>query len=347
MSKKTPNSGSINPNLLGAISKPKKLSAQDYIKGIQMGDKVILSRAITLIESQKSEDSELAQQIIEGCLPFSGKSLRIGFTGIPGVGKSSWIESFGKYLITQKNKRLAVLAVDPSSGVSQGSILGDKTRMEELTQDKNAFIRPSPSSGSLGGVARKTRETIILCEAAGYDTIFIETVGVGQSETAVKEMVDIFILLLIAGAGDELQGIKRGIMEMADVVLINKSDGDNVKKARNAMLDVKRALHLFPLDERNWTVPVITTSAIEKTGLTETYEVLEKYWRHMVTKGLFEKVRKDQNAHWLKNTIESELLSRFYSDPDIANEFPKQLENVFNGKISPYKAAQNLLDKKD
>ncbi len=345
MSKKTPNSGSINPNLLGAVSKPKKLSAQDYIEGILKGDKVILSRAITLVESQKSEDSELAQQIIEGCLPFSGKSLRIGFTGIPGVGKSSWIESFGKYLITQKKKRLAVLAVDPSSGVSHGSILGDKTRMEELTQDKNAFIRPSPSSGSLGGVARKTRETIILCEAAGYNTIFIETVGVGQSETAVKEMVDIFILLLIAGAGDELQGIKRGIMEMADVVLINKSDGDNIKKARNAMLDVKRALHLFPLDERNWMVPVITTSALEKTGLSETYEVLEKYQRHMVSKGLFDKIRSNQNAHWLKNTIEDAVLSRFYAHPDIKKAYSEQLEKVLKGISSPYLAAQILLKK--
>lgn len=347
MSKKTPHSGSINPNLLGAISKPLKLNAQEYINGILKGDKVILSRAITLVESKRREDSELAQQIIEGCLPHSGKSLRIGFTGIPGVGKSSWIESFGKHLITVENKKLAVLAVDPSSGVSHGSILGDKTRMEELTQDKNAFIRPSPSSGSLGGVARKTRETIILCEAAGYDTIFIETVGVGQSETAVKEMVDIFVLLLIAGAGDELQGIKRGIMEMADLVLINKSDGDNIKRARNAMLDIKRALHLFPLDERNWTVPVITTSALEKTGLTETFEVLEKYKRHMVTKGLFDKLRKDQNAHWLKNTIEEAVLSRFYNDPSIATEYPDQLEKVLNGRVSPYTAAQNLLKKKD
>ncbi|GAB5557648.1 MAG: methylmalonyl Co-A mutase-associated GTPase MeaB [Schleiferiaceae bacterium] len=339
------NKGGLNPKLFKQVSKPATLSADEYVKGILAGDAMLLGRAITLVESQKLEDLEIAQEVIEKCLPHSGNSIRLGITGIPGVGKSSWIESMGKYLIDEHGKKVAVLAVDPSSGISGGSILGDKTRMEELTQDPNAFIRPSPSAGSLGGVARKTRESIILCEAAGYDTLFIETVGVGQSETAVAEMVDLFVLLLITGAGDELQGIKRGIMEMADIVLLNKADGDNALKAKKAAAEVKRALHLFPLDEREWVVPVGTTSAHEKMGLDNAWELIEKYQRHMNTKGLWEQRRRDQNAHWLKDTTEEIWLQTLYNTPGMAEAYAEELKRVSEGKASPYAAALRLIQR--
>ncbi len=243
-------------------------STDELINAILVGDITALSRAITLIESKNPEHLQKANEVIKKCLPHANKSIRIGITGVPGVGKSTFIESFGKHL-TKRGKKVAVLAVDPSSTITKGSILGDKTRMEDLVKDKNAFIRPSPSGDSLGGVARKTRETIILCEAAGFDTIIIETVGVGQSETAVHSMVDFFLLLKLAGAGDELQGMKRGIIEMADAIAINKADGDNLNKANLAKIEFKRALHLYPEKESEWQPKVVLCSAIEKTGIDE------------------------------------------------------------------------------
>jgi len=339
------NKGGLNPKLFDQVSKPETLAASEYVKGILAGNPMILGRAITLVESQRSEDLEIAQQVIEKCLPHSGNSIRLGITGIPGVGKSSWIESMGVYAIEQKGKKVAVLAIDPSSGISGGSILGDKTRMEELTQDPRAFIRPSPSAGSLGGVARKTRESIILCEAAGYDLIFIETVGVGQSETAVAEMVDLFVLLLITGAGDELQGIKRGIMEMADIVLLNKADGDNERKAKKAALEVKRSLHLFPLDQREWVVPVETTSALEKKGLDSAWDCIVKYQNHMQTKGLWTQRRNDQGKHWLKDTLEDLWLQSLYSLPGMPQAYAQEIEKVEKGIASPYTSALRLIKK--
>ncbi|HSH50986.1 MAG TPA: methylmalonyl Co-A mutase-associated GTPase MeaB, partial [Bacteroidales bacterium] len=259
---------SINPEVIKKFRKNKKTerSVQEYVDGIINGNRTILGQAITLIESSLPDHHQIAQEIIEKCLPYAGNSIRIGITGVPGVGKSTFIESMGKY-ITSKGNKLAVLAIDPSSERSKGSILGDKTRMEELATDTNAFIRPSPSAGSLGGVARKTRETIVLCEAAGFNTIFIETVGVGQSETAVHSMVDFFLLLMLAGAGDELQGIKRGIMEMADAIVINKADGGNIQKAELAKNQYQNALHLYPPAPSGWIPKVLTCSSLVKTGI--------------------------------------------------------------------------------
>ncbi|MDP4290279.1 MAG: methylmalonyl Co-A mutase-associated GTPase MeaB, partial [Bacteroidota bacterium] len=258
----------------------KQLSVDEYVDGILKGNRIILSQAITLVESSLHAHKILAQQIIERCLPYSGNSFRIGITGVPGVGKSTFIEAFGTYL-TSMGHKLAVLAIDPSSSRSRGSILGDKTRMEDLSIDPNAFIRPSPSAGSLGGVARKTRESIILCEAAGFDIIFIETVGVGQSETAVHSMVDFFLLLMLAGAGDELQGIKRGIMEMADAIVINKADGDNLLKAQTAKVEYQNALHLFPTAESGWNPEVETMSARKKEGMDRVWDIIQRYREHV------------------------------------------------------------------
>ena len=264
----------------------KRLSPDAYIKGILANDRIILSRAITLIESQLSEDRKLAEKVLEGILPNTGNAIRIGITGVPGVGKSTFIEAFGKYITTQ-NKKIAVLAIDPTSQRTKGSIMGDKTRMEELAHDPLAYIRPSPSGNTLGGVANKTRETMLLCEAAGFDIILVETVGVGQSETVVKGMVDFFLLLMLSGAGDELQGIKRGIMEMADAVVITKTDGDNIQKAKNAKMEYIHALHLYPPTQNNWYPPVLTCSALQQTGLTEIWEVMMEFSKLM-----------QQNGYW-------------------------------------------------
>ena len=274
-------------------NRPANLSVQDYLQGILSGNRVILSKAITLIESSKKEHQELAQEIIEKCLPHSGKSFRLGITGVPGVGKSTFIEAIGMYLIGQ-GKKIAVLAIDPSSQRSKGSILGDKTRMEDLANNPNAFIRPSASAGSLGGVARKTKETIILCEAAGFDTIFVETVGVGQSETAVASMVDFFLLLMLAGAGDELQGIKRGIMEMADMILINKAEGDNLQKAKLARTQYENALHLFPPAPSGWTPLVETCSALHHQGMETVWKMIEDYLKLVENNGYFDKNRNNK-----------------------------------------------------
>ncbi|WP_235921913.1 methylmalonyl Co-A mutase-associated GTPase MeaB [Flavobacterium phycosphaerae] len=317
-------------------------SAPELIAGILAQDKVALSRAITLVESTNNSHLSKANEIISGCLPHANQSVRIGITGVPGVGKSTFIEAFGSYL-TAMGKKVAVLAVDPSSTISHGSILGDKTRMEELVKDDNAYIRPSASGETLGGVARKTRETIILCEAAGFDTIIIETVGVGQSETAVHSMVDFFLLLKISGAGDELQGIKRGIMEMADAIVINKADGDNVAKAKLAKTEFNRALHLFPAKSSGWTPTVSTCSAFEKTGIDAVWETITAYLTLVKSNHYFENKRQEQSLYWMLETINEQLKQNFYQHPDIAELLATSQQEVLQNKISPFAAAQNLL----
>lgn len=318
-------------------------TSQELIKDILDGNRTALSRAITLIESTNPDHFEKAGEIIQGCLPYSNKSIRIGITGVPGVGKSTFIETFGKQL-TQLGKKVAVLAVDPSSSISHGSILGDKTRMEELVKDENAFIRPSASGETLGGVARKTRETIILCEAAGFDTIIIETVGVGQSETAVHSMVDFFLLLKISGAGDELQGIKRGIMEMADAIVINKADGDNIKKANLAKVEFNRALHLFPPKKSNWQPKVSTCSAITKDGISEIWNTISDYFELTKESGFFKEKRNEQNQFWMMETINEQLKQNFYNQPEIITQLKQIKKAVQNNEISPFAAAQFLLN---
>jgi LAO/AO transport system kinase len=317
-------------------------SAEDLIQGIRSHDKTALSRAITLIESTNPEHLAKANTVIQGCLSYANRSIRIGITGVPGVGKSTFIEAFGKFL-TQLGKKVAVLAVDPSSSISHGSILGDKTRMEELVKDENAFIRPSASGDSLGGVARKTRESIILCEAAGFDTIIIETVGVGQSETAVHSMVDFFLLLKIAGAGDELQGIKRGIMEMADAVVINKADGDNIAKAKLAKTEFNRALHLFPAKSSGWTPKVTTCSAFEKTGIDAIWELISDYLTLVQSNQYFDQRRQEQNQYWLLETINEQLMHRFYHHPEIESQLEIHKKAVQKNELSPFAAASILL----
>ncbi|WP_439151561.1 methylmalonyl Co-A mutase-associated GTPase MeaB [Winogradskyella sp.] len=320
----------------------KKPSVEDLVSGITAGDITALSRAITLIESTNPTHTKKANAIITACLPYTNKSVRIGITGVPGVGKSTFIEAFGIYLTTQ-GKKVAVLAVDPSSSLSKGSILGDKTRMEDLVKDQNAFIRPSPSGDSLGGVARKTRETIILCEAAGFDTIVIETVGVGQSETAVHSMVDFFLLLKLAGAGDELQGIKRGIIEMADAIVINKADGDNLKAAKSAKVEFNRALHLYPEKDSGWSPKVSLCSALKQEGISEVWMMIENYMSTTTSNQYFEINRNNQNKFWLLQTIEERLKANFYKSPKIKSELQSQIALVESGKTTPFAAAEYLL----
>jgi LAO/AO transport system kinase len=302
---------------------------------------MMLSRAITLTESTNTKHQNIAQEVIEKCLPFSGKSLRIGITGVPGVGKSTFIEAFGKNL-TQAGHRLAVLAIDPSSRRTKGSILGDKTRMEALSTDNNAFIRPSPSAGSLGGVARKTRESIILCEAAGFDVIIVETVGVGQSETAVNAMVDFFLLLMLPGAGDELKGIKRGIMEMADAIFINKTDGDNLKKALRAKTEYRNALHLYPPTESGWVPKVGTCSALTREGITDVWDTIKQYESFTKANGFFERKRQEQKLMLMFDAIDQKLKSDFYQNKTVKAALDAIRKEVLSDKISSYVAAQKL-----
>ena len=324
-------------------SRKQQPSASGLISGILNHDKVALSRAITLVESTNVAHLAKANEIINGCLPHANQSIRIGITGVPGVGKSTFIEAFGSYL-TSLGKKVAVLAVDPSSTISHGSILGDKTRMEELVKDENAYIRPSASGETLGGVARKTRETIILCEAAGFDTIIIETVGVGQSETAVHSMVDFFLLLKISGAGDELQGIKRGIMEMADAIVINKADGDNINKAKLAKTEFNRALHLFPAKNSGWIPTVSTCSAYEKTGIDAVWETISRYMELVKANDYFESKRQEQSLYWMMETINEQLKNNFYQHPDIAKLITTSQQAVLANELSPFAAAQKLLE---
>jgi len=320
-----------------------RLSANEYIDGILKGDRVLLSRAITIVESNLESDKELAKEIIKAILPNSGKSIRIGITGVPGVGKSTFIESFGKYLVTQ-GKRVAILSIDPSSQRSKGSILGDKTRMEELANMEEAYIRPSASGDTLGGVANKTGETMLLCEAAGYDVILIETVGVGQSETAVHGMTDFFLLLMLAGAGDELQGIKKGIMEMADMVVINKADGDNIRMSEMAKLQYQNALHIFPLAESGWSPVVSTASAIKDLGIDNVWDEVIKYKTLVDENGYFFKNRNHQQIQWMYNNINEELKQMFYGSENISNQLSGLEKDIVSSKISPVEASQKIIE---
>lgn len=325
------------------ISRARQNSVHEFVSKIREGNITFLSKAITLVESTNSKHQKKANEILERCLPHANNSVRIGITGVPGVGKSTFIEVFGKHL-TSQNKRVAVLAVDPSSSINRGSILGDKTRMEELVTDKNAFIRPSPSGTSLGGVAQKTRESIILCEAAGFDTIIIETVGVGQSETVVHSMVDFFLLLKLAGAGDELQGIKRGIIEMSDAIVINKADGDNEKNAKIAKVEFNRALHLYPLKESKWQPKVLTASALQNVGIQKIETMIAAYISLTKENSYFDKKRNEQNKYWLLSTINQQLKDNFYKNPMIKKALKKEIQNLENGKTTPFNAAKKLLE---
>lgn len=330
----------VNPYLKKRIQR-KEYTPSEFVEGILKGNITILSQAVTLVESSKYEHQQVAQEIIEKCLPHAGKSVRIGITGVPGAGKSTSIDAFGMHLIGE-GRKLAVLAIDPSSERSKGSILGDKTRMEALSREKNAFIRPSPSAGSLGGVARKTRETIVLCEAAGFDTVFVETVGVGQSETAVHSMVDFFLLVQIAGAGDELQGIKRGIMEMADSIIINKADGNNIQRAELAKAQLQTALHFFPPHESGVMPKVMTCSAYERTGIDSIWEHILHYCSETQQNGYFEYRRAEQAKYWMYETINEQLRNRFYQSQKTSLKTAE--EQVMKNQISSFAAAFDLLN---
>lgn len=314
-----------------------------YIKGILAGEKVMLSRAITLIESRLASDNELAQEVIAACLPYTGKSFRIGITGVPGAGKSTFIDTFGA-ILTQKGHKVAVLAIDPSSSVSGGSILGDKTRMQQLSIQPNAFIRPSPSGGNLGGVARKTRESLLLCEAAGYDVVIVETVGVGQSEITVRGMTDFFLLLMLPNAGDELQGIKKGIMEQADALLINKADGVFLPKARTAKALYSQALRLFPPTESGWNPPVMLCSALESTGLVEIWDMLLRFQEHTKANGAWEKERQEQAINWMNENVEFRIKQLFFDNEMVKNQIVFLQQEIADKKISPMKAADILIE---
>lgn len=321
----------------------KRPTIQQYVDGIMSGNIAMLGRAITLIESTLPAHQQMAEAIIEQCLPLSGKSVRIGITGVPGVGKSSFIEKFGSYLADELQKKVAVLAIDPTSSVSGGSILGDKTRMEQLSVHPRAFIRPSPAGKSLGGVARKTRETIYLCEAAGFDTIIVETVGVGQSETAVHSMVDFFLLLMLSGAGDELQGIKRGIMEMADALMITKADGNNIDRAKLAATEYRRAMHLLPPHASGWIPQTGICSSLTGDGMDKIWDIIEKYLLHTTVNGFFQEKRSKQAVYWMEETIGSQIRQLFFTNEAVKAAYEGYLSRLVNGEITSYKAAEELL----
>ena len=344
------NKGIVQPPMVNPYLKKTNRShrrvytADEYAAGILEGNITILSQAVTLVESSKPEHQDVAQAIIERCLPHSGKSIRVGITGVPGAGKSTSIDAFGMHLI-EKGHKLAVLAIDPSSERSKGSILGDKTRMEKLSMAENAFIRPSPAAGSLGGVARKTRETIILCEAAGFDYVFVETVGVGQSETAVHSMVDFFLLIQLSGTGDELQGIKRGIMEMADGIVINKADGDNVEKAKMAQRHLKNALHLYPVPESGCIPEVMTYSGYYKLGIDNIWNMIHQYIEFVKENGYFDRKRNEQSKFWMYESINERLRNDFYHNPAIENLMPQLEHDVLSSKKSSFVAAREALER--
>lgn len=332
----------VNPYL--QRRRPRRMpSAADMVEGILKGDVTMLSRAVTLVESLSPDHQTLAQEVIEKCLPHSGNSRRIGITGVPGAGKSTSIDVFGLHVLKQGGK-LAVLAIDPSSERTKGSILGDKTRMEKLSVHPSAFIRPSPSAGSLGGVARKTRETIVLCEAAGFDNIFVETVGVGQSETAVHSMVDFFLLIQLAGTGDELQGIKRGIMEMADGIVINKADGDNIARAQLAQTQFRSALHLFPMPESGWSPEVLTYSGYYEIGIEEVWDMIDRYFDFVMANGYFGRKRARQAKYWMYETIDEQLRNNFYNNPEIERMLAEKESRVLANMQSSFTAARDVLD---
>lgn len=316
----------------------KKKSQKELLAGILKGDTAALSKGITLIESKAKKHQKQAQALVTACLPHTVDSIRIGITGVPGVGKSTFIEQFGQ-LFLDRGHKVAVLAVDPSSSISHGSILGDKTRMESLVKADNAFIRPSASGDSLGGVARKTREAIVLCEATGYDVVLIETVGVGQSETAVHSMTDFFLLLKLAGAGDELQGIKRGIIEMADAIVINKADGQNEKAARLAKAEFNRALHLYPEKENGWSPKTLTCSALENKGVAEIYDLIASYSTKTKESGFFAQKRQQQEHYWFRETISNTVLDNFYNKPEVQKAIKEQEVLLDANKTTPFEAA--------
>lgn len=324
------------------MKKRARLSLDEYIRGILAGDRLVLSRAITLAESTLQDDQELADALIEAILPKTGKARRIGITGVPGVGKSTFIESFGMFLIGEGHK-VAVLTVDPSSTKTRGSILGDKTRMEELSRDPDAYIRPSATGSTLGGVANATREAMLLCEAAGYDIILVETVGVGQSETAVRNMVDFFLLLMLAGAGDELQGIKKGIMEMADGMAITKADGDNIRASKQARSAYENALNLFPAGPGGWRPKVLVTSALKNEGMSEIWSLIGEYYSLMNKNNLLESLRQDQRRTWFHEMIDFMLTTSFYNQPGMKEKIAKSENVVADGKVTPMAAARKLI----
>ena len=333
---------SVNPYLTRR-KKRRALTSGEIVEGILRGDITMLSRAVTLVESMASEHQVLAQEVIEKCLPHSGNSRRIGITGVPGAGKSTSIDVFGLHVLKDGGK-LAVLAIDPSSERTKGSILGDKTRMERLAVHPNAFVRPSPSAGSLGGVARKTRETIVLCEAAGFNNIFVETVGVGQSETAVHSMVDFFLLLQLAGTGDERQGIKRGIMEMADGIVINKADGDNIHRAQLAQAQFRSALHLFPPTASGWQPEVLTYSGYYELGIAEVWDMIDRYFAFVTENGYFTQRRLQQARYWMYETIDEQLRRHFYDNPQVSALLNEKEQRVLDNLQSSFTAARDVLD---
>lgn len=336
---------SVNPYLKNRPRRKKReLNVADYVDGIVKGNTTVLGQAVTLVESLKPGHQTVAQEVIEKCLPYAGNSVRVGISGVPGAGKSTSIDVFGLHVLEQYGGKLAVLAIDPSSERSKGSILGDKTRMEKLSVHPRSFIRPSPSAGSLGGVARKTRETIILCEAAGFDKIFVETVGVGQSETAVHSMVDFFLLIQLAGTGDELQGIKRGIMEMADGIVINKADGDNLERARLAANQFRNALHLFPAPESGWTPQVLTYSGFYNLGVKEIWDMVYSYIDFVKANGYFDYRRNEQSKYWMYETINEHLRDSFYHNPRIETMLADKEAQVLQGGLTSFVAAKELLD---
>jgi LAO/AO transport system kinase len=329
---------------IARLSSRRSVSCQQTIDGILRGNRVVLAQAITLIESSRAKDRELAEQIVEGCLPHSGNSIRVGITGIPGAGKSSVIERLGTFLIGEPRKKVAVLAIDPSSQLSGGSILGDKTRMQSLASSEMAFIRPSPSRGTLGGVAQRTREAMLLCEAAGYNNILVETVGVGQSETAVHEMVDFFLLVTLAGAGDELQGMKRGLMELVDLVAINKADGRNIAAAERARSEAENALHYFPRSANGWTPRALTCSAQTGKGIAELWSCVLEYISLTKANGWFNVNRKNQTRRWMHEIIEQGLRQRFESHQAIRGSIEALEQDVLEGRTSSFRAARTLLE---
>ena len=333
----------VNPNFKRVVKKRPEYSVDEYYRGIVAGDRVKLAQAITLVESSLPKHKALAQDLIQKCLPHTGNSVRLGITGVPGAGKSTFIETFGTWLHDEKQRKIAVLAIDPSSQVTGGSILGDKTRMNELSVRPNVFIRPSPSGTSLGGVAQKTRESALLCEAAGFDLIIIETVGVGQSETAVHSMVDFFLLLMLAGAGDELQGIKRGIMEMADGIAITKADGHNVHKAKGARVQYQNALRLFPPNPWKWTPQVVTTSSVERTGIADVWEMVENFENLLKEGDWWDSRRRSQLQGWMEESIELKLREDFFGHGQVAAQYESIKQQVLSAELSPFQAAENLL----
>lgn len=321
----------------------RRLTTGEYVRGTLAGDRLVLAKAITLVESAKVEDQKQAEQVLNNILPHTGNSTRIGITGVPGVGKSTFIEAFGKFL-TSQNIKVAILTVDPSSQLTKGSILGDKTRMEALSKDANAFIRPTASGSVLGGTAGRTREAMLLCEAAGFNVVLIETVGVGQSEVAVRNMVDFFLLLMLAGAGDELQGIKKGIMEMADGLVITKADGENVTKAKQAMADYSHALHLFPSKPSGWTPKVLTSSALEGSGMAETWKMIRDYMSKCTENEFLNRQRMAQNVTWFQDYFQHLLRTDYLNYPDVVEQFKSATENLSTKNGSPYEAAKELLN---